>query len=231
MCVISTKGEVKDPQKAMHEKYSMINFVEQVSPKKPIAQEYSKNSIVVVDCGVKHGIMHNMSGLGYNIIRVPYDYSADKIMSYNPAGVIYSNGPGNPNMLSPVVKSMQGVMDYKVPLFGICLGHQIACLALGGSVKKMKFGHRAVNKAAVDVISKKAYITSHNHGYAILPQDVPKEGKVWFMSPDDNVVEGMIYKERNMITTQFHPEGRPGTNDASFIFQMFDKMIKENKGR
>ncbi len=230
MCAVSTKGGIKDVKKALSEDYTKINFVEQVSPKKPIMQNYKKKkNVVVVDCGAKHGILNSIAGLGYNVIRVPFDYSAEKIMDFNPVGVVYSNGPGNPNMLNPVVESMQGIMEYKLPIFGICLGHQIACLALGGKVRKMKFGHRAVNKAAVDTISKKAYITSHNHGYALFPDDVPKEGKIWFMSPDDNVVEGMMYKEHNMITTQFHPEGRPGTNDAGFIFKMFDNMIKNGK--
>jgi carbamoyl-phosphate synthase small subunit len=229
MCAISTGGEIKDPKKALAKQYSEINFVEKVSPKKPIMQHYKGRNVVVVDCGVKHGILNGISSLGYNIVRVPYDYSTDRIMSFDPVGVVYSNGPGNPNLLNPVVESMRGVLEYRLPVFGICLGHQIACIALGGSVRKMKFGHRAVNKAAVDTISKKAYITSHNHGYAMLPEDVPKGGRIWFMSPDDNVVEGMIYKERNMITTQFHPEGRPGTNDAGFIFGIFDNMIRKNK--
>ncbi|MGA3021066.1 MAG: carbamoyl-phosphate synthase small subunit, partial [Candidatus Micrarchaeales archaeon] len=113
---------------------------------------------------------------------------------------------------------------------GICLGHQIAALAMGGRVRKMKFGHRAINKTAIDVISKRAYITTHNHGYATMQEDIPKSGTVWFMSPDDNVVEGVIYKKQNVITTQFHPEARPGTNDASFLFGLFDKMIKK-KGK
>lgn len=230
MCVISTKGKINDPKKALSEDYTTINYVEQVSPKKPIVQSLYKKSVVVVDCGVKHGILKSISNLGYNVIRVPYDYTANQIISFKPAGIIYANGPGNPNLLKPVTDSLKGVLEYKLPVFGICLGHQIASLALGGKVRKMKFGHRAVNKAVVDMISKKAYITSHNHGYAMLPEDMPKSGKIWLMSPDDNVVEGAIYKEQNMITTQFHPEGKPGTNDAGFIFKMFDRMIKAGKG-
>ncbi len=183
-----------------------------------------------MDCGVKHGILKNIAKLGYNVIRVPYDYTADQIVSFKPAGVVYSNGPGNPNLLSPVVKSMQDLLGYKIPIMGICLGHQIASLALEGKVRKMKFGHRAVNKAVVDVISQHAYITSHNHGFAVLPEDVPQKGKIWLMSPDDSVVEGIMYKDHNMMTTQFHPEGQPGTNDASFIFNMFDRMVKGDKG-
>jgi carbamoyl-phosphate synthase small subunit len=228
-CAISTIGRIKDPQKALSEDYNTINFVERVSPKKPILHDSKGKNVVVVDCGVKHGILNNISKLGYGVVRVPYDYTADQITSFNPVGVVYSNGPGNPNLLPKVTESLRGILEYKIPVYGICLGHQIASLALGGNVRKMKFGHRAVNKAVVDSISKRAYITSHNHGYAMLPEDVPKKGKIWFMSPDDRVVEGMIYKEKRMMTTQFHPEGQPGTNDAGFIFRIFDRMIKEGK--
>lgn len=230
MCVISTKGKLSEREKALSEKYTTINYVERVSPKKPIVQSVSRKNVVVVDCGVKHGILKNVSGLGYNIVRVPYNYTADQIYSFNPVGVLYSNGPGNPHLLEPVVRSFSEMLEYKVPMFGICLGHQIASLALGGKVRKMGFGHRAINKAAVDQITKRAYITSHNHGYAMLPEDMPKSGRVWLMSPDDNVVEGALYENHRLMTTQFHPEGQPGTNDAGFIFRMFDRMIRENEG-
>ncbi len=230
MCVVSTKGELKGPKKALGQNYAEINFVEHVSPKRPVTHQGAGRTVVVVDCGVKHGILKSISGLGYNIVRVPYDYTTDKIMSLDPSGVLYSNGPGNPNTLSPVIESMKGIIEYKVPILGICLGHQIACLALGGSVHKMKFGHRAVNKGVVDISTKKACITSHNHGYAVFSDGLPKSGKTWFISPDDNVIEGMVYKKQNMITTQFHPEGKPGTNDASFVFGMFDRMIREKRG-
>jgi carbamoyl-phosphate synthase small subunit len=230
MCAISTNGELKDPKRAVSEDYNSINFVERVSPKKPMNLGTGSKNVVVVDCGVKHGILKNIAKLGYNVVRVPYDHTAEQIASFKPVGVVYGNGPGNPNLLTPVVKSMQGLLEYKIPIMGICLGHQIAGLALGGTVRKMKFGHRAVNKAVVDTISKRAYITSHNHGFAMLPEDVPEKGKIWLMSPDDNVVEGVRYDSCNMITTQFHPEGQPGTNDAGFIFNMFDRMIKADKG-
>lgn len=232
MCIVSTKGEVPEAKKILDGKdYTKINFVGEVSPKKPIIQSSKRKNIVVVDCGVKHGILKSISELEYNVVRVPYDYTASKIMEFDPVGVVYSNGPGNPNLLEPVVNSLKDMLEYKVPIFGICLGHQIAGLALGGKVRKMKFGHRAVNKGTLDVISKKAYITTHNHGYAMLPEDVPKEGRIWLTSLDDGVVEGMLYKKQNMITTQFHPEARPGTNDASFMFRMFDRMIKSSEGR
>jgi carbamoyl-phosphate synthase small subunit len=228
MCVIAVGRQPEDPMKLLANKYTEINFVENVSPKKPIIHNTGNKNIVVIDCGVKHGILKNLARLNYNIVRVPYNYTTDQIMSFDPCGVVYSNGPGNPHLLTQVVESMKGLLEYKKPIFGICLGHQIASLALGGDVRKMKFGHRAVNKAVVDMISKNAYITTHNHGYAMLPQDMPKSGKIWFMSPDDEVVEGAIYEKNNMMTTQFHPEAMPGTNDANFIFDQFDRMIKQS---
>lgn len=229
MCAISTGGRIRNPEKELGKKYTKINFLERVSPKSPIMHGSGRRSIVVVDCGVKHGILQSISKLGYKVVRVPYDYTADKIMSYNPSGIVYSNGPGNPNMMSKTVGSMRSILEYKLPVFGICLGNQIATMALGGKVRKMKFGHRAVNKAVIDVITKRAYITTHNHGYAVLRKDMPKGAKMWFVSPDDDIVEGMKFEGYNMITTQFHPEARPGTNDAEFIFRTFDKMVKSAK--
>lgn len=226
-CIISTNGNIDDAKNAFGHDYNNVNFVEHASPKEPIIHNSGNGNVVVVDCGVKHGILRNISTLGYNIVRVPYNYSADKIMSFQPAGVVYSNGPGNPMLLDATIQSMHDISEYRIPTMGICLGHQIAGLAFGGNVRKMKFGHRAVNKAVIDSVTKKAYITTHNHGFAMLPEDIPEDGRIWFMSPDDNVVEGVIYEKRNVITTQFHPEARPGTNDAGFIFNMFRNMIKK----
>ncbi|MDE1849883.1 MAG: glutamine-hydrolyzing carbamoyl-phosphate synthase small subunit [Candidatus Micrarchaeota archaeon] len=227
MCTVSTKGKVSNPKGSFDEKYTTINFVDRVSPKKPIVHETGRKNVVIVDCGVKHGILENIAGMGYRIVRLPYDSPADAIMGYDPAGVVYSNGPGNPNLLGKTAESFRDIMEYRIPIFGICLGHQVAALAMDGSVRKMKFGHRAINKGVVDVISKRAYITTHNHGYAMLPGDMPDKGRIWLMSQDDNIVEGMMCKDMNVLTTQFHPEARPGTNDARFMFGIFGNMMKE----
>ena len=208
------------------ERYESINFIEQVSPKKPIEHKTGRKKIVIVDCGIKHGLLENIAMLGYGIVRVPYDYPVDKIMGYNPTGIVFSNGPGDPNIAKPVIENFLKLSEYKLPTLAICLGHQIATIALGGRVRKMKFGHRAINKAVVDTRANRSYITTHNHGYASYPKDIPKSARIWFMSPDDNVVEGTVYKKLNLITTQFHPEARPGTNDSAFIFNLFDKMVK-----
>ena len=206
------------------EDYTKINFIDRVSTKKPMEYDNKGKNIVVVDMGVKHGILQELYGLGYTLTRVPYSFNADKIMSYDPSGIVFSNGPGNPLLLDEQTKTLSDLLEYKVPILGICLGHQIAMRALGYKISKMKFGHRAINKAVVDMHTGKAYITTHNHGYAVNAADMPKK-EIWFIDPDDKTVEGTYYASKKLITTQFHPEARPGTGDAKFIFNLFQKLV------
>lgn len=228
-CVIVNKekpeyGSVKN---LLDKKYGSIDFVPMVSPKKPIAHDNPNSSkkLVVVDFGVKHGILKSFYDLGYSLIRVPYNYSERQILSFEPDGIVYSNGPGDPHRLTEETKALRKVLDSGIPVFGECLGHQLCVLALGGRVEKMKFGHRAINKAVLCTDDKKAIITTHNHGYAASRDSIPSSMKEWFVSIDDRVIEGTKDKEHNLITTQFHPEGRPGTKDAHFVFHVFDEMI------
>ncbi len=225
MCVISHGADIKTPFKRLKGIYESTDYVGAVSPKKPIFHGNGKN-IVVVDFGVKHGLLENLADLGYQVVRLPHDCSPEQVMSYNPVGIVYSNGPGNPNLLKKEAENMRRVLDYKKPVLAVCLGHQLATIALGGRVIKMKFGHRAINKAVVDITNHKSYITTHNHGYASYKKSLPKDCELWFLSPDDDDVEGMHSRKYNLITTQFHPEARPGTNDAKFIFSIFQKMIQ-----
>jgi len=206
------------------ERYERINFVDKVTVKRPIIYKNRGKNIVVVDFGVKHGILQELYNLGYTLIRVPYYFSTDKILSYNPSGVVFSNGPGNPLLLKEQTQTMKQLMEYKIPIFGICLGHQIAMNALGYKIRKMKFGHRAINKGVIDLKTKRAYITTHNHGYAVYAEDMPKK-EIWFVDPDDKSVEGTFYRDKKLMTTQFHPEARPGPNDAKFIFKIFARLI------
>ncbi len=210
-------------------KYGSIELIRSVSPKKPIFHNnpMSNKNVVIVDFGVKHGILQSLYELGYNLIRVPFEYSADKIMSFEPDGILYSNGPGDPNLLEKEAENFNDVLEHGIPMMGLCLGHQIAIKALGGRVEKMKFGHRAINKPVMDLETKKAYITTHNHGYAAYRKNLPQDLKEWFVSLDDGVVEGTKSLRHKLITTQFHPEARPGTKDAHYVFGVFDKMIND----
>jgi carbamoyl-phosphate synthase small subunit len=228
--ITNKKLKKKQLEKLFEREYSKINFVKLVSTKKTIFYRGKTNkTIVLVDFGVKHGILEELYNLGFSIVRVPWNFTAEKILSFNPKGVVLSNGPGNPNLLENAISTTKALLEYKIPLFGICLGHQLLSLAIGVKVEKMKYGHRAINKVVIDTLTGRGYITTHNHGYACKKEEIEKiEGvKVWFISPDDKVVEGLISK--NFISTQFHPEARPGPNDSRFIFKIFKKMVEKNE--
>ena len=233
----TTVGVISDNRKDAKDlnsyNYESINFVEMVSPKKPVychpRNRKSKGTIVVIDFGAKNGFINDLLSLGYGVIRAPWDSSAKEILDFKPSGIVYGNGPGNPNMLSGAISNITELLDTGIPSLGICLGHQLAAIALGGKIKKMKFGHRAVNKGVVNLLDDHAYITTHNHGYALSKRDMPGSARVLFKSIDDGVVEGMLDRKHNLITTQFHPEARPGAWDTKFIFDMFYKMMQNGR--
>ena len=220
-------GERSSP-KSKFEDYGKKDIVRTVSVKKPVFYKNPRGkskTAVVMDLGLKHGLLSEIFSRGYSIYRLPYDSKMDEILSYKPSCIVYSNGPGNPNTIAKTISTFGELSNLDIPILGICLGHQVAVLANDGSIEKMKFGHRAINKPVIDMASKKAYITTHNHGYAAYLKGVPKGFKPWFMSPDDGVLEGMRSSSGNVMTVQFHPEAKPGTNDTSFIFDMFFKKV------
>lgn len=143
MGVIASGVSVDDPAGYIKARYDEIDFTKFTSPKSPIVhQNDSDQLIVLVDCGVKHGILDELFKAGFTIVRVPCKSTVDEIMNYSPKGIVFGNGPGNPNILKDLVKTFSAVMEYKLPTLGICLGHQVATLAMSGNVRKMKFGHR-----------------------------------------------------------------------------------------
>lgn len=224
--IISSGIEINNIDKEFN--YDEIDFTDLTSPKEVIVHEGKINkSIVVVDCGVKHGILKGIyDSFNYNIIRVPCKSNASDIIKFNPKGVVFSNGPGNPHLLKKLVESYSAILEYKIPILGICLGHQIGTIALGGKINKMKYGHRAINKPVIDLITEKSYITTHNHGYAIISfKDLPNNVKPWFIDPDDKIIEGWISEEKKILSVQFHPEARPGPLDTLWIFDKFKKMV------
>jgi carbamoyl-phosphate synthase small subunit len=208
-------------------RYEGLNFMPEVSTKE--AQGYgdkSKDCIVVLDTGVKYSIIRNIMRTGYRVVRLPWYATYEQTMSYNPKGVVISNGPGDPKVCSSTIKTATKLINTSTPTLGICLGNQILALAGGANTYKLRFGHRGQNKPCVDMRNNQVYVTSQNHGYGIDPKSLVKTGfKVWFSNADDNTVEGFEHKSKPIIAVQFHPEASPGPYDCMFVFDRFREII------
>ncbi|GBC71898.1 Carbamoyl-phosphate synthase small chain [Candidatus Calditenuaceae archaeon HR02] len=198
-------------------------------PKPTVFNEESSSTLVVADFGVKDGIVHRLVKMGYRVVVVPGRLGSDAIFSYNPKGIVISNGPGNPAKMRHAIRLVREIIESNTPTLGVCLGHQLLALALGAKTFKMKYGHRGINKPCRDLITGKRVITLQNHGYAVSEESLSGTGlKPWFVDCDDGTIEGLIHESLPVISVQFHPEGRPGPRDASYVFEIFDKMVRRN---
>ncbi len=217
---------------ASAKKYNDEEFMSAVSIKEPQIYGNDKESVVVVDTGVKNAILRNVRHLGYKVVRVPWNYSIENILSYNPKGVVISNGPGDPIKCAKTMQTARELIDRNVPTLGICLGAQILGLAGGATTYKLKYGHRGQNKSCIDLGSNQVYVTSQNHGYCIDPDSLQKtDFKLWFSNTDDRTVEGIRHKEKKIIAVQFHPEASPGPFDCMFVFEELKKLIGEENAK
>ena len=230
--VVVSESPVDDSQakKALaNAKYEGLNFMPEVSTSEP--QEYgdsSKDCVVVLDTGVKYSIIRNIMRTGYRVVRLPWDATYEQVMSYNPKGVVISNGPGDPKVCTSTIKTATKLIKTSTPTLGICLGNQILALAGGANTYKLKFGHRGQNKPCIDKRDSQVYVTSQNHGYGIDPKSLSKTGfKVWFENADDDTVEGIEHKSKPVIAVQFHPEASPGPYDCMFVFDRFKQIIAD----
>ncbi|ASJ16288.1 carbamoyl-phosphate synthase small subunit [Thermococcus chitonophagus] len=209
--------------------YETTNFVELVSPSSPIIhvpEGKISGTIVVVDMGIKYGILRELLRRGFKLIRIPWDWDPiEAYESYNADGVFFSNGPGNPSLLKVVAKNAKKVLDAGIPTMGVCLGEQVLALADGAEIYKLKYGHRGINKPVKDLESGKAFVTTQNHGYAIEPETL-NEFYVWMINLDDNTVEAIKHKELPVIATQYHPEASPGPWDSTWVFDEFAKLVR-----
>ncbi|MCL2133939.1 MAG: glutamine-hydrolyzing carbamoyl-phosphate synthase small subunit [Candidatus Bathyarchaeota archaeon] len=185
-----------------------------------------KLTVVLIDCGVKFSIIRCLLERGINVIRVPYDISADDVLSYNPDGVLVSNGPGDPKRNIKTIETVR-VLAEKIPLMGICLGTQILALAFGADTYKLKFGHRSQNQPARDLTSSICYITIQNHSYAIDMETLKQTPlEPWFINPNDKTVEGIKHKTKPVFAVQWHPEATPGLHDTEVLFDKFKKSME-----
>ncbi|MDR2700081.1 MAG: glutamine-hydrolyzing carbamoyl-phosphate synthase small subunit [Nitrososphaerota archaeon] len=206
---------------------NQTDLVKEVSIKKLCKYNVDgKLTVVLIDCGVKFSIIRCLLKRGINVIRVPYDTSADEILSYNPDGVLVSNGPGDPKRNTKTIEAVR-VLAEKIPLMGICLGTQILALAFGADTYKLKFGHRSQNQPALDLTSTRCYITIQNHNYAINMETLKQTPlEPWFINPNDKTVEGIKHKSKPVFAVQWHPEASPGPHDTDMLFDKFKKTME-----
>jgi len=204
------------------------DLVKEVTVEEPIFYELDgKRRIVLIDCGVKGGILRNLLRRKVDVVRVPYDFSCDEILEYKPDGVLVSNGPGDPKRCTATIETVREIVEEGIPTMGICLGTQILALALGGNTYKLKYGHRSQNQPAYDLETGRCYITTQNHGYAV--ESASLEGtdlKVWFINANDKTVEGLKYKDGVSFALQWHPEASPGPYDTEFLFDEFLRRVE-----
>lgn len=194
------------------------NLVSQVSVKEPRIYHGGKKRVVVVDCGCKNSIIKSLVNRGISVVRVPWDYD---FLGERFDGVLISNGPGDPKVCAETIIHVRKAMEKGYPIFGICLGHQILALAAGGNTYKLKFGHRSQNQPCTEAGTRRCYITSQNHGFAVDIRTLSVDWEPWFVNANDGTNEGMRHRSRPFMSVQFHPEARPGPVDTNFLFDKF----------
>jgi carbamoyl-phosphate synthase small subunit len=181
--------------------------------------------VVAYDYGIKFNILRNLTEMGCRVKVVPAATPAAEVLAMNPDGIFLSNGPGDPDAVPYAKENVQKLIGKK-PIFGICLGHQIMGLALGGKTYKLKFGHHGGNQPVMDLTTRKVEITAQNHGFAVDADSLKGAVEVTHLNLNDNTVEGLAHRELPIFSVQYHPESSPGPHDASYLFRRFVEMMK-----
>lgn len=209
----------RDEQELSWDDPNLHNMVAEVSPKE--VEYYGRKggkTIVYIDCGGKREILYNFLRRGVRVIRVPWNYDIFSLSEHFD-GVFVSNGPGDPKIVKETIATIKKVIAAKIPTFGICLGNQLLALAAGGDTYKLKFGHRSQNQPCVMVGTKRCYMTTQNHGFAV--GRVPVGFNTWFVNANDQTCEGIRHKKLPIFSVQFHPESTPGPEDTTWLFDEF----------
>jgi carbamoyl-phosphate synthase small subunit len=202
------------------------NWTEQSDPQWYKAHQYNPDGplIVAYDYGIKSNILRMMTDRGMRVTVVPAQMTADDVLALKPAGVFLSNGPGDPAAVDYAIANVKNLLG-QVPVFGICLGHQILGLALGGKTEKMRFGHRGGNQPVKNLLSDNVEISSHNHGFAVTPDSDLQGGEVTHINLNDNTIEGLRHSSLKAFSVQYHPEASPGPHDSLYLFDEFMQAI------
>lgn len=237
----------ESPEEALHRlqttpRYDEHDFVYAVTTPEPYKWGYNgmepmdapddryRYRVAILDCGVKWNIPRRLASLGVRSIVLPATTSAEQILALNPDGIMLSPGPGDPARLQPIVQTIRQLIGRK-PIAGICLGHQLLCMALGAHTYKLKFGHRGCNHPVKNLLTGQVAITSHNHGYAVVPESLEGTGlEITHIQLNDGTIEGVRHRDLNLITLQYHPEAAPGPWDSRPFFHEFLQLMERARG-
>lgn len=230
-CKITSTLDNLDKDLEEIKQYKVVDAVESVTPKEvaSFAAENPKYSVALWDFGAKSNIQRSLLKRGCNVTVFPASATAEEIAAINPDGIMLSNGPGDPQENQEIIKQLRLLCEKKIPTFGICLGHQLLALSQGATTDKLKYGHRGANQPATDVETGRVYITSQNHGYAVVSKSLPANAKESFVNANDGTCEGVTYTNMPAFSVQFHPEACGGPLDTEFLFDRFISLIEENK--
>lgn len=206
-------------------RYEGINFVERVTTKERLVfGKENKKTIVLIDYGVKMGIVRELVARNLKVVVLPSFAKPDVIRECEPSGVVLSNGPGDPAILTDAHETIRKIAD-DCPVFGICLGHQLLTHAFEGTTYKLKFGHRGSNHPVLDMITGRVSITTQNHGYATDHGRMPKDFEITHINVNDRTIEGMRHISKKIFSVQYHPEASPGPRDSKYLFDTFVRML------
>ena len=224
--------EKPDPSEAAALKdFRIVNAVKSVTASAPetFPAENAKYNVVLMDFGAKLNICRELVKRGCSVTVVPGSTTAEEIKAMKPDGIMLSNGPGDPMENTAIIEQLKLLCEEKIPTFGICLGHQLLALSQGAKTQKLKYGHRGANQPATETKTGRVFITSQNHGYAVVADSLPENAYESFVNANDGTCEGVTYTNMPAFTVQFHPEACGGPLDTSFLFDKFIAMIQEGK--
>lgn len=210
--------------------YTIKNAVKSVTGtvNRVYGSEGSKYKVVLFDFGYKRNIRNELVNRRCEVTVVPADTTAKQVKAMAPNGIMFSNGPGDPTENTDVINNIKEIAKLGIPIFGICLGHQLMALAHGGRTEKLKYGHRGANQPVIDLATDKTYVTSQNHGYAVVGDSIDSNiGTVSHINANDKTCEGIRYKNINAFTVQFHPEAHGGPQDTDYLFDEFIKNMEK----
>jgi len=211
---------------ASRPRYEGRDLIGEVTTKKPYwFSETGNQTVVAVDYGVKLNLQREIAARGYKVVVVPANATKEEILKYNPAGVFLSNGPGDPDTVPYSIKTVEELIGKK-PIFGVCMGHQILALALGGKTYKMKFGHRGVNHPVKNLKNGTVEVSSQNHGFAVDFASLPTGVEQTHLNMNDSTCAGIDYAAKKCFSVQYHPEASPGPHDSGYLFDRFAELMR-----